>query len=159
MAPRNWSFGKKKKSGYRSGLEETVAQTLKEKGVIFQYEPIKLTFHRTVTKGLCPKCGSTKVVRRATYTPDFVLDNGRIIEVKGRLTSTERTKLLAVRASNPERSLVLYFGSDNKLKKNGTKRYSDWCADHGFDFSVGTIPRRWLGKLRSENQSGGQSDS
>ena len=142
--PRNWAWGKHRKSGYRSGLEEKFAASLEEKGIPFKYESERLIYSKPVRKGKCTECGATKVVKLATYTPDFVLDNGTMVECKGRLTATDRSKLLAVRASNPTLKLVLYFSIDNKLQKNGTKRYSDWAAEHDFDFSIGTLPRRWL---------------
>ena len=125
-------------------MEEKVAAYLEAKGIKFQYESLILSYAKTVRKGRCEQCGSSKVVKIATYKPDFILDNGIIIEVKGRLTSTDRTKLLAVMRSNPERKLRLYFGSDNKLQKNSEKRYSDWCRQHSIDFSIGTVPTRWL---------------
>ena len=144
--PRNWSWGKKRDSGYRSGLEESVAATLSGKGVGFKYESVVLSYTNKVRRGLCSACGSKLVVVRKNYTPDFVLDNGRIIEVKGRLTASDRAKLLAVRACNPDAVLVLYFGADNKLRKNSDKRYSDWATQHEFDYAINTIPRRWLRK-------------
>jgi hypothetical protein len=149
--PRNWKWHRKNHNGYRSGLEEKVAAYLEAKGIKFQYESLVLTYAKGVRKGLCEQCGSRKVVKIATYTPDFVLDNGIIIEVKGRLTSTDRTKLLAVMRSNPERKLRLYFGSDNKLQKTSDKRYSDWAKQHKFDFAIGTIPRRWLSRQQPKD--------
>jgi hypothetical protein len=144
--PRNWSYGKKRKSGYRSGAEELLAEALTASGVGFEYESLKLTYEKPVRKGLCKKCGNGKVVKVATYTPDFVLNNGTIIEYKGRLTATDRSKLIAVRNSNPDTKIHLLFGSDNKLQKNSDKRYSTWATEHGFDYATGTPPKRWLRK-------------
>jgi Phage endonuclease I len=143
--PRNWSWGKKRKSGYRSGAEEKLAEFLTAQGIGFEYETLKLQYEKAVRSGLCKNCNGKKVVKVATYTPDFVLGNsGLIIEYKGRLTATDRSKLIAVRKSNPEIKLVLLFGSDNKLQKNSEKRYSTWATENGFDFGIGTPPRRWL---------------
>jgi hypothetical protein len=142
--PRNWSWGKKRKSGYRSGAEELLAETLTNSGVGFSYESLKLIYEKPVRQGLCKECGKRKVVKLATYTPDFILDNGTIIEYKGRLTATDRAKLLAVAKSNPDRRVKLLFGSDNKLAKNNNKRYSEWCTEHGFDYAIGVPPKRWL---------------
>lgn len=144
--PRNWSWGKKRESGYRSTAEEHLAEALTASGVGFAYESLKLEYEKPVRKGLCKSCGAKgkNVISVHTYTPDFVLENGIIIEYKGRLTSTDRTKLLAVVRSNPDRKIRLLFGSDNKLAKNNNKRYSEWCAEHGFDYAIGIPPRRWL---------------
>jgi Phage endonuclease I len=144
--PRNWSWGKKRKSGYRSGAEEKLAETLTESGVGFTYESLTLEYEKPVRKGKCKECNGKKVVKVATYKPDFVLDNGRVIEYKGRLTAADRSKLIAVRNSNPTVKIHLLFGSDNKLQKNGTKRYSEWATEHGFDYAIGSPPRRWLSK-------------
>jgi len=147
--PRGWSWGKKRKSGYRSGAEEKLAETLTESGVGFTYESLTLEYEKTVRKGKCNQCGSTKgVVKVATYKPDFILDNGIVIEYKGRLTASDRSKLVAVKKTNPEIKLKLLFGSDNKLAKNNDKRYSQWATENGFDYAIGSPPRRWLGRAR-----------
>ncbi len=142
--PRGWSYGKKRKSGYRSGAEESLAESLTASGVGFSYESLKLEYEKPVRKGKCKDCDGKKVVKIATYTPDFILDNGIIIEYKGRLTQADRSKLIAVARSNPELRIRLLFGSDNKLAKNSEKRYSTWATENGFDYAIGTPPRRWL---------------
>lgn len=142
--PRNWQWGKKRDSGYRSKKEEELAEWLTNHGVEFQYESVKFSYTKNVRKGECSQCGSQKVVVRSTYTPDFLLSNGIIIEYKGRLTTSDRTKLLAVSKSNPGIKLKLLFGADNKLAKNNNKRYSQWATENGFDYAIGTPPRRWL---------------
>ena len=65
------------KAGYRSGFEDDVAKELRSKGIKFTYEKEKI------------KWVDLKV---RTYTPDFVLSNGIIIETKGRFVSTDRRK-------------------------------------------------------------------
>ena len=143
--PRNWKWGHKRSSGYRSGAEEKLAQWLTDQGIQFTYEGLKLEYYKTVRGGVCLNCEEKSTVRqKRSYTPDFVLENGTIIEYKGRLTSSDRTKLLAVKKSNPDVSIRLLFGSDNKLVKNGTKRYSDWACDNDFDFAIGSVPKRWI---------------
>ena len=144
--PHNWKWGKKRESGYRSAAEERLAENLTNSGIGFEYEKLILTYEKKVPRGLCKNCGQKQVVKLATYKPDFVLDNGVIIEYKGRLTSQDRTKLVAVAKSNPDRRIRLLFGSDNKLTKNNEKRYSQWAAEHGFDYAIGTPPRRWIRK-------------
>jgi len=150
--PRGWTWGKHRKSGYRSGLEEKVAASLEAKGIKFEYESIRITYEKPVRKGLCPACGSKSTVQVSSYTPDFVLDNGILLEVKGRLTSKDRSKLILVRKSLGDRGkyLVLYLAEDNRLTKGSEKRYSNWCQEKGFDFSIGAIPRRWLTSRKKE---------
>ena len=80
---------KKKRSSptsrYRSGFEQTLANQLKRSGVAFEYETIKLEYRKV-----------------ATYTPDFILPNGIIIEAKGVWTVEDRAKHLLVREQHPE---------------------------------------------------------
>lgn len=142
--PRNWSWGKKRDSGYRSKKEEELAEWLSTHDIGFQYESLKLDYQKPIRKGLCNECGKSNVVQKSSYTPDFVLENGTIIEYKGRLTRKDRTKLLSVLKCNPGIKLKLLFGSDNKLEKNNNKRYSQWATENGFDYALGTPPRRWL---------------
>jgi len=56
--------------GYRSGLEEEVAFQLSQAGVKAKYEPIKIKY--------------TIPASEHTYTPDYILPNGIVIETKGR---------------------------------------------------------------------------
>lgn len=142
--PRNWKWGKKRKSGFRSGLEESIAESLASRGIGFEYESLTLTYLKAVRTASCQDCGSKKIAVKRVYTPDFILGNGIIIEVKGRLTSQDRSKLIAVKESNPDRKLVLLFGADNKLSKISKTRYSEWATKYGFDYEIKTIPRRWL---------------
>ena len=70
------------KAGYRSGLEEDTAKFLKKNKVSFQYELLKIKWTD---------------LRIRTYTPDFVLPNGIIIETKGRFIASDRSKHLTIR--------------------------------------------------------------
>ena len=129
-----------------------MSATLMAKGVKFEYEALVLYYNKKVRKGKCESCGSTKVVQVKSYTPDFQITiNGLLIEVKGRFTAPDRAKLIAVKKDNPSIKLVLYFASDNRLSKGAEKHYSDWCQQHNFDFSVGSIPRRWLNEKKNTN--------
>jgi len=65
------------KAGYRSGFEDDVARELRSKDIDFEYEKNKI------------KWVDIKV---RTYTPDFVLANGIIIETKGRFVANDRRK-------------------------------------------------------------------
>ena len=82
------------RAGYRSGLEQDTAKFLKKRGIGFTYEELKIKWVDPKTK---------------TYTPDFVLDNGIIIETKGRFISPDRAKHLAVRSQYPELDIRFVF--------------------------------------------------
>ena len=87
------------------------------------------------------------VVRR-TYLPDFlvVLESGKsfFIEVKGWFRPEDRTKMIAVKAYNPDLDIRLVFSNDGKLSSKSSSRYSDWCRKHGFEFAIGHIPEKWF---------------
>ena len=114
----------------RSGFERIIAKLLRNGRINFKYEPFSLSY----------------TIKRK-YTPDFVLDNGIIIEAKGRFTSADRTKMLRVKETHPELDIRLWFQSDNWLTKKHTMRYSDWANKNGFKYHVGEeIPKKWLSK-------------
>lgn len=61
---------------YRSKLESRCAQILKENNISFEYEPIKIEY--------IPKFEYYgEKYRAAFYTPDFLVDNKYILEIKG----------------------------------------------------------------------------
>ena len=61
---------------YRSKLEARCAQILKENSVSFEYEPLKIEY--------IPKFEYYgEKYRAAFYTPDFIIDNKYILEIKG----------------------------------------------------------------------------
>ena len=135
---------KKQFKPLRSGLERQHYEQLKESGIGFEYEPEKIEYRKRVIKGICKKCGCTDVYQRKNYIPDWVLANGIRIESKGRLTSQDRSKMLAVKEQYPNLDLRIVFGTNNKLNKNKAKRYAEWASENGFKFGIKTIPQSWL---------------
>ena len=80
-----------------------------------------------------------------TYTPDFVLDNGIIIETKGRFISPDRAKHLAVRNQHPELDIRFVFtNSKSKLYKGSKTTYGMWCSKYDFKYADRYIPEAWL---------------
>lgn len=129
----------------RSGFESKVEAQLKEAKVGYGYESITITWLRSVSKGICNRCGAEEVNQRCKYTPDFVLANGIWIEAKGFLDGPDRTKLKAIRKQFPDLDLRLVFQRDNVIKgtKNKT-RYSQWATAAGFKWALRVIPADWL---------------
>lgn len=118
------------RAGYRSGLEQDTAKFLKKRGIGFTYEEMKI-------KWIDPKI--------KTYTPDFVLDNGIIIETKGRFISPDRAKHLAVRDQYPELDIRFVFtNSKSKLYKGSKTTYGMWCNKYDFKYADRYIPEAWL---------------
>ena len=130
---------------YASKLEERVAKQLEEKGVKYEYEPIKLIWRDRFPRAKCSECGGTEVYQQRSYTPDFVLGNGIIVEVKGRLTRRDRRILIGVVRCNSEIDLRIIFDKDNRINKGARSRYSDWARRNNFKWSIkGEVPTEWL---------------
>lgn len=119
------------RAGYRSGLEESTAENLAERGVSAEYEKKKIKYE-------VPP-------RTATYTPDFVLPNDVIIETKGRFTTADRKKHLLIQEQHPELDIrFLFQRSKSRLSKASKTTYADWCQRHGFRYADKTVPDEWL---------------
>ena len=115
---------------YRSGLEREVAEYLKDKQSKVRYEVLKIEWED---------------LRYRTYTPDFMLDNGIIIETKGIFDSEDRRKHLEVRKQHPELDIRFVFSNSMaKLYKGSKTRYCNWCDKNGFIWAHRVIPEEWL---------------
>lgn len=116
--------------GYRSGLEERVQQELVSAGISYQYEPFKLPY--TVPES------------KHTYTPDIVLSNGIIIELKGRLLTADRKKMKLVKEQHPELDIRFIFSTPNaKLSKGSKTTFAMWAEKNGFPWAQKSIPAEW----------------
>ena len=126
--PHKWSL---RSNGYKSQFELRIADQLAYLGCAFEYETLKI--------------GYTKPARESRYTPDFVLPNGVIIEVKGDFDVDDRAKHLLVKAQHPEYDIRFVFGSSKrKIRKGSPTSYADWCRKHGFQFADKEIPINWI---------------
>jgi hypothetical protein len=84
-------------------------------------------------------------LRYRTYTPDFQLDNGIIIETKGMFDSEDRRKHLEVKKQHPELDIRFVFSNaKGKLYKGSKTSYADWCDKNGFLWAHRVIPESWL---------------
>ena len=119
------------KHGFRSGLEESIANKLTSKGVSFTFEELVIPY--------------TKPEKPARYTPDFVLENSIIIESKGRFLTEDRQKHILVKAQHPEYDIRFVFSnSKTKISKRSTTTYGMWCEKHGFLYADKDIPDAWI---------------
>ena len=117
------------KAGFRSGLEQDNAAWLKKHGVGFEYEKSKIKY----------------VTQPHTYTPDFVLANGIIIETKGRFLGKDRTKHLLIKKQHPGLDIRFVFSnSSKKLSKVSKTTYAGWCKKHGFRYADKLVPESWM---------------
>ena len=117
------------KHGWRSGLEERVAKELSESGIKYEYERMKIKYDVSETR---------------TYTPDFILPNGIIVETKGRFVAADRKKHLLIQKQFDYDIRFVFQNARAKLFKGAKSTYSQWCDKHGFLWAQGSIPEEWL---------------
>lgn len=121
------------RAGFRSGLEHDNATYLNKNKVKFTYEEDKIKY----------------ITKPRTYTPDFVLDNGIIVETKGRFMPSDRTKHLLIKEQHPKLDVRFVFSnSKTKLSKRSKTTYGDWCDRHGFKYADHLIPLEWTKERR-----------
>lgn len=130
------------KYGFRSGLEERVAQQMEGQSIPFTYE-------KDVIRYLKP-------AREAKYTPDFVLrHNGIIVETKGRFMTADRQKHLLIKKQHPELDIRFVFSNPNsRISKQSKTTYAMWCLKHDFLYAKETIPQAWLDEILSDVRVG-----
>ena len=116
------------KNGYNSGLEEDIA---KKHGIKKYYEIEKIEY-------IIPESNHS-------YTPDFSLPNGIILETKGRFTADDRKKHILIKKQHPELDIrFLFRKADKRLKKGSKTTCGEWCDKHGFKYCEKEIPKSWL---------------
>lgn len=118
-------------NGYRSGLEEQNAAKIKARGLQPRYETIRLAY--------------VKPAKRATYRPDFPLENGILIETKGRFLTEDRQKHKLIKEQHPELDVRFVFSnSRQRLTKTSKTTYAAWCEKYGFKYADKEVPDAWL---------------
>ena len=137
MPPNFKKFRAARKYGYRSGLEVKLSDYLKKLRIDFGYECIKIEWEDLAYR---------------TYTPDFILFNGLIIETKGMFTAADRRKHLAIKKQHPSLDIRFVFeNSRRKLRKGAKSSYAEWCIRYGFKYYDRIIPEEWL-KEKGKNK-------
>ena len=127
------------KHGFRSGLEDKIAENLTNLGIPFEYEKLVIDY--------------IQPAKARKYTPDFVLlNNGIIIESKGRFITADRQKHLMIQEQYPELDIRFVFSNSKaKLSKLSQTTYGMWCDKNGFLYSDKTIPEEWLNEPGKDN--------
>ena len=114
-----------------SGLESQIARDLTQLGVKFQYEKKVFTYD--------------KPARQARYKPDFILDNGTIVEAKGYFPTADRQKHKLIKVQCPTLDIRFVFSNPNqRISKQSQTTYAMWCEQHGFKYAKGTVPKEWV---------------
>ena len=115
--------------GFRSAFEQDTAQYLDSVGIYWEYESTALEWQP----------------RKKKYVPDFVLENGIILECKGKFDADDRAKHLALREQHPDKDIrILFQNAHNKLRKNAKMTYAEWCDKRGILWAHKKVPKEWL---------------
>lgn len=117
--------------GFRSGLEATNAHLIEARGETVRFEELKIPY----------------VVPESThkYTPDFELDNGIIVETKGKLEPKDRAKHILIKEQHPELDIRIVFQRPHdKIRKGSKTTYAMWCDHHGIKWASKVIPEVWM---------------
>ena len=119
------------KHGYRSGFEHKVSEQLTESKIKFGYED-------TVINYIKPKT-------HHTYTIDFTLPNGILVETKGRWVIEDRKKHILIKEQHPELDIRIVFqNAKTKIRKGSKTTYGDFCDKNGIIWAEKNIPKSWL---------------
>tara|TARA_R110000851_G_scaffold122236_1_gene251523 strand:- start:1529 stop:1939 length:411 start_codon:yes stop_codon:yes gene_type:complete len=119
------------KHGYRSGFEHKVSEQLTEAKVTFEYETTVIPYIKPETNH--------------TYTIDFTLPNGILVETKGRWVLEDRKKHLLIQKQHPKLDIRLVFqNSKGKIRKGSKTTYADFCNKNEIKWADKTIPLEWF---------------
>lgn len=103
----------------RSQLERNFADLLEEYNFKFEYEVTKVPY-------IIPES-------KHTYTVDFTLPNGILIEGKGWLKDhVERQKYVLIKKQNPDLDIRFVFGNPNKYCGGMKKKHWQWAEENNF---------------------------
>jgi len=119
------------KHGYRSGLEEKNARLLQSKGIPVVFEAVKVKYVVPMVEH--------------TYSPDFELPNGILVETKGKFEPQDRAKHLFLKICHPDLDIRFVFQKPHAPMAKGSKTtHAMWAQQYGFKWAAALIPDAWL---------------
>lgn len=118
--------GRSKRSTFRSGFELNFAKDLKSRGIEYKYEE-----------------GLIHYQQQRYYKPDFILDNGIVIETKGYFYSADRTKHRLIKKQHPDLDIRFVFMNPDSKGENSKLTNAQWCDKFGFKYAKLTLPKEW----------------
>jgi len=105
----------------RSRLEERFELLIKDAQVEYGYEVTKIPY--TVPES------------KHTYTVDWSINNGVLIETKGYLSDhRERHKYVLLKEQYPDLDLRFVFDNENKLCGGTKMTHAKWAQKYGFPY-------------------------
>jgi hypothetical protein len=139
----------------KSLYEDGIALQFKQAKVRVKYEPYKMEYYVKAKGGFCLDCGKNDIWVKRYYVPDWVSEDDQlIVESKGKFTSAMRTKMLAVRQSNPDKDIRMLFMRDNWLTRKKQQKYSEWAEKHGIPYAIGEMPKEWIKEFKQHQLQG-----
>lgn len=143
-----------------SDYERAIIDDLIERGVPYKYETARFPYATPVTNGHCEACGEfgKRVVQRRYRTLDLRLENGIVIEIKGKFPSNIRTYMRHLIRCNPYADIRFFFMRNGWQTKAKKRTYLDWARAQGIiaevgdprekpgtkAYGVGGIPEEWI---------------
>lgn len=113
---------------YKSGFERSIAANLASRKVKFGYETVQLNYRLD-----------------RTYNPDFILENGVIVEAKGLLDRDSKSKMIAVKKQHPDMDIRFLFMMGDKKVPGSKQTHGQWATKNGFKWAEGiSIPQEWI---------------
>ena len=135
------------REGYRSGLEQAVAEQLQEAQLDFEYEPKD------------GRIAYTKPASNHKYTPDFVFPSF-ILESKGRWVTSDRKKFKLLAEQHPEIEIrFLFSNSKTRISKTSKTTYGKYCEMNGWKYADKVIPDEWLEEIRNDQARNSKKNS
>ena len=129
MAKPRWSGTKQYK--YRSGFELRLIEGLRKGGIPVEYEAYCLNY--TIPSSL------------HTYTPDLMLPNGILVELKGLFDLADRKKHVLIREQHPDLDVRIVFQNANlKIYKGSKTTYGMFCDKYDIIWADKAIPKEWF---------------
>jgi hypothetical protein len=123
---------------YRSIFESNLATFMVNNDVSFSYEEYKIKYE-------VPS-------RIATYTPDFILENGIVIEAKGIFEAKDRYKHILIKEQEPDYDIrFIFYNSKKTISAASKTTYGNWCDHHGFKWADKKIPVEWFKEKRGKS--------
>lgn len=105
----------------RSKLELKFEEILKENNVEYDYEVTKIQY-------IIPES-------KHTYTVDWTIGNGTLLETKGYLSDhRERNKYILIKQQQPDIDLRFVFDNENKLCGGTKMTHGKWAEKAGFQY-------------------------
>lgn len=143
-----------------SDYERAIIDDLIDRGAGYAYEVSRYEYTTPVVNGSCEACGneSNTVVQRRYRTLDVRLENGIVVEIKGKFAPSLRTLMRHLIRCNPGADIRFFFMRDAWQTKKHKQTYGSWATAQGIKWAagdprenpgtiahgVGGIPQEWI---------------